>query len=222
MEQMSQAKGRKRGARTRDPDAARGKILAAAVREFAAKGVAGASMDAIGREAGVAKGLAFHHFGSKEGLFVTAMESIYQRLRQWQDATALVELGPMEGMRRLVIDTFRGFRAMPEIVALMNEENLHQGRHVRQRPEIPQLYQPLMQTIERLVADGRASGVFHAQADPVLLYIALSGLSYFYCANRWTLEAAFAGPLFTPERLQRYETLIADMVIAYLQCPDAA
>lgn len=217
MPQRSQAAGRTRRTRTRDPDAAREKILAAAVREFAAKGVAAASMNAIAQEAGAAKGLAFHHFGSKEGLFVTAMESIYQRLRQWQDATALVDLGPVEGIRRLVIDTFRGFREMPEIVALMNEENLHQARHVRQRPEIPQLYTPLMQVIETLVADGRAAGIFHAEADPVLLYIALSGLGYFYCANRWTLEAAFAGPLFTPDRLRRYETLIADMVVAYLR-----
>jgi TetR/AcrR family transcriptional regulator len=208
---------RKRATRTRDPDAARERILAAAVQEFVARGVAGARMDAIAREAGVAKGLVFHHFGSKEGLFVTAMENIYQRLRHWQDATTPGALGPVEGMRRLVIDTFRGFREMPEIVVLMNEENLHQARHVRQRPDIRRLYQPLMQTISRLVADGCAEGIFRANADPVLLYIALSGLGYFYCANRWTLEAAFAGPLFTPERLRNYETLIADMVVAYLR-----
>lgn len=52
--------------------------------------------------------------------------------------------------------------------------------------------------------------------DPVALYVALSGLGYFYCANRWTLGAAFAGDLFAPPRIAGYEAMIGDMVVAYL------
>jgi TetR/AcrR family transcriptional regulator len=202
---------------SRDAEAARTAILSAAIAEFTAKGLSGARMDAIARAADVAKGLVFHHFGTKEGLWLAALAQIYRLLREGQDETALDALGPVEGMRRLITDTFRLFREHPEIVALMNEENLHRGRHLAAAPEIRALYNPLFGAIERLIGEGRRLGVFQAKADVTALYVALSGLGYFYCSNRWTLSAAFAGDLFVPERIHIYETLIVDMVLAYLQ-----
>ena len=177
---------------TRDAALARDAILDAAVREFAARGLAGARMDALARDAGVAKGLVFHHFGSKEELWKAALERIYALLRAGQDADALGALDPAEGMRRLARGTFRLFRAHPEVVALMNEENLHRARHVRAMPRIRALYN------------------------------ALAGLGYFYCANRWTLSSAFAGDMFAPRRVAAYEALVGDMVVAYLRAPGAA
>lgn len=205
---------------SRDAAAARSAILAAAIREFAQKGLAGARMDAIAREAGVAKGLAFHHFGSKDGLWVAALAEIYHMLRAGQDEAALDALGPLEGMRRLTTDTFRLFREHPEIVSLMNEENLHRAQHLKAAPDVRTLYNPLFGAIERLVARGRSQGVFHREVDVKTLYVALSGLGYFYCSNRWTLSAAFADDMFRPGSIEAYETLIGDMVIAYLGNPD--
>lgn len=206
---------RKRG--TRDAEGARAAILASAVREFTEKGLAGARMDVIARGAEVAKGLVFHHFGSKEGLWIAALEHVYALLRTGQDAAALDALGPVEGMRRLAHDTFRLFRAHPEIVALMNEENLHRARHLRAAANIPRLYNPLFATMERLLADGRAQGLFREDVDVTALYVAMSGLGYFYCANRWTLSAAFAGDLFRPARIGIYEEMLGEMVVAYLR-----
>jgi hypothetical protein len=47
----------------------------------------------------------------------------------------------------------------------------------------------------------------------------MSGLGYFYCANRWMLSAAFAGDLFRPERIATYEDMLGEMVVAYLRKP---
>jgi TetR/AcrR family transcriptional regulator len=204
---------------TRDAEAAKAAILASAVREFTAKGLAGARMDEVARGAEVAKGLIFHHFGSKQGLWVAALEHVYTLLRVGQDGTALDAQGPVEGMRRLAHDTFRLFRAHPEIVALINEENLHSGRHLRTAKGIPRLYNPLFATIERLLAAGRAQNFFRDDVDVTALYIAMSGLGYFYCANRWTLSAAFAGNLFDADRLGTYEEMLGEMVVAYLRKP---
>jgi TetR/AcrR family transcriptional regulator len=202
--------------RQRTPRPARERILEAALALFARHGLAGTSMDAVARRARVAKGLVFHHFGSKQALYRTAMEATYAALRARQDATDLTGLGPAAGMRRLVTDTFRIFRERPEIVAMMNEENLHRARHIRASKAIPALYNPLLDQIGRLLAQGRDEKLFRADVDPVALYVALSGLGYFYCANRWTLGAAFAGDLFQPTRIAGYEAMIGDMVVAYL------
>jgi AcrR family transcriptional regulator len=54
---------------TRDPEATQARILAAALREFSAKGIAGARVDAIAARAKVNKRMLYYYFGSKEGLF---------------------------------------------------------------------------------------------------------------------------------------------------------
>ncbi|MGE0716962.1 MAG: TetR/AcrR family transcriptional regulator [Alphaproteobacteria bacterium] len=200
----------------RDAARTRERILRAAVREFAAQGYAGGRIEAIARRSTVAKGLVFHHFGCKEGLYLAVMERIYASLRRRQDETRLEGLGPVEAMRRLVIDTFRGFREMPEIIRLMNEENLHRARHIRASQAIPALYNPLVGAIERLLAAGRAQGLFRADVDPIAYYVALSGLGYFYMSNRHTLGTALQVDLVDPARLTAYEEMIADMAVGYL------
>lgn len=60
---------------TRDPDATRARILAAGERAFAAKGIAGARVDAIAAQARSNKRMLYYYFGSKEGLFRAVLES---------------------------------------------------------------------------------------------------------------------------------------------------
>ena len=54
---------------TRDPEATKQRILAAALHEFSAKGISGARVDAIAERANVNKRMLYYYFGSKEGLF---------------------------------------------------------------------------------------------------------------------------------------------------------
>ncbi len=55
------------------PDDKRQRLLDAAIREFAEKGYGKASTNEIVKEAGIAKGLLFHYFGSKKGLYIFAL-----------------------------------------------------------------------------------------------------------------------------------------------------
>ena len=54
---------------TRDAEATRARLLAAATDEFAGHGVAGARVDRIANAAGANKQLIYAYFGSKDGLF---------------------------------------------------------------------------------------------------------------------------------------------------------
>ena len=53
----------------RDPVRTRERILRAARREFVAKGIAGARVDAIARAAAVNKRMLYHYFGDKDALY---------------------------------------------------------------------------------------------------------------------------------------------------------
>jgi len=53
----------------RDPKRTRERILSAALKEFAARGFAGARVDAIAHRADINKRMLYHYFGNKEYLF---------------------------------------------------------------------------------------------------------------------------------------------------------
>ena len=76
----------------------RAKILAAALDEFAAKGLAGVRVDQIAEVAGVNKAMIYYHFASKEDLFKAVFESEMEGLKgQLAVITARQELGTLEG-----------------------------------------------------------------------------------------------------------------------------
>jgi AcrR family transcriptional regulator len=57
------------GAAVRNPERTRRRILDAALKEFSARGFAGARVGSITRRAKVNKRMLYHYFGDKEGLF---------------------------------------------------------------------------------------------------------------------------------------------------------
>jgi AcrR family transcriptional regulator len=67
---------RRRTAAKNKPIDKRAAILDAALTEFAAHGYRATSTNAIIKRAGVAKGLIFHYFGSKEALYVAVVEDV--------------------------------------------------------------------------------------------------------------------------------------------------
>lgn len=58
----------------------RAKIIAAARDRFGNLGFAGTSMDAVAKDANVAKGAVYHHFASKEDLFTQVFEQVSGQL----------------------------------------------------------------------------------------------------------------------------------------------
>jgi TetR/AcrR family transcriptional regulator len=79
-------------AHRRDPDRTREAILAAAQHEFAAKGLSGARVDAIARRARANKRMIYHYFGNKDGLYLAALERVYEDLRGTERTLDLAHL----------------------------------------------------------------------------------------------------------------------------------
>lgn len=71
------------------PGDKRGEILRAALAEFAKCGYDQASTNDIIEKAGVAKGLLFHYFGSKKGLFLCVLDACINKYRSEFDALLL-------------------------------------------------------------------------------------------------------------------------------------
>ncbi len=197
-------------------------ILAAATREFAERGLDAGRMDEIALRAGVAKNVLYYYFGSKDDLFSAVLERTYEAIRARQQDLHLRNLDPVEGMRQLVVFTGRIWSQFPHFQRLLHSENLHEGRHVARSERIPQLYNPLMDTLQDLLARGHAAGVFRGDVDPVDLYISVTSLSAHYVAHQHTFAAIFGKRLMTPARLKQRLDHAAEMVLAYLRTMPAA
>jgi AcrR family transcriptional regulator len=111
--------------------ATRGRILAAALAEFAANGLAGARVDEIAARAGANKRMLYAYFGAKEDLWLAALEAAYAAKRAEEERLDVTHLPPAEALARLVSFNLRYTARHPEFVALLNQENVHHAIHLR-------------------------------------------------------------------------------------------
>src|SRR5215470_13606578 len=162
-----------RRANRRDPDRTREAILAAAQDEFAAKGLSGGRVDEIARRAGANKRMIYHYFGNKEGLYLAALERVYEDLRGTERRLNLDHVEPEVAIQRLVEFNFDYSRQHPEMISLINSENLHRARHLSRSREVRELHSPFVKLVDDILRRGVAKGVFRPGLDPVDVYITI-------------------------------------------------
>ena len=201
----------------RNAEQTKERILASAMAEFAAKGFDGARLDAIVKKAKVNINLVYHYFGSKEGLFLAVMEAAYQTMRAHHGEIEIKGKDPVEAMSSLMRRTFRIFADFPEIIGLLNSENLYQAKHIAKSPHIRELYNPLLSTIGEVLDRGVAAGVFRPGVDPKELFISINGEGYFYLSNRYTLGFILDENLLDEARMARREEHIVEVILSYLR-----
>ena len=209
----------KSSARTiqRDPERTRDAILAAAQDEFATKGLSGARVDQIARRANANKRMIYHYFGSKDGLYLAALERVYEGLRGTEVRLDLGHLEPEEAIQRLVEFNFDYSRQHPELISLINNENLHRAKHLRKSKKVRDLHSPFVKLIEDILRRGVAKGIFRAGLDPVDLYITIAAVGYFYLANNWTLSAIFGRDLGTDAACRRRRKHNVDIILSAIR-----
>jgi TetR/AcrR family transcriptional regulator len=201
----------------RDPDRTREAILIAAQAEFTAKGLSGGRVDAIARRARANKRMIYHYFKNKEGLYLAALERVYEDLRGTERTLNLDHLEPEAAIQRLVEFNFDYSREHPELISLLNNENLHRARHLRKSKKVRELHSPFVQLIDDILSRGVAKGVFRPGLDSVDLYVTIAAVGYFYLSNNWTLSAIFGRDLGTDAACLQRRQHNVDMILSAIR-----
>ena len=201
----------------RDPERTREAILAAAQREFAAKGLSGGRVDEIARRAHANKRMIYHYFGSKDGLYLAALERVYEDLRGTERTLALDHLEPEAAIRRLVEFNFDYSRSHPELISLINNENLHRARHLRKSKKVRQLHSPFVELIDDILRRGVAKGAFRPGLDPVDLYITIAAVGYFFLSNNRTLSTIFGRDLGSAAACRKRKKHNVDVILSAIR-----
>lgn len=198
----------------RDPEGMRARILAAARDEFATHGIAGARVDRIAETAGANKRMLYYHIGNKEDLYLAVLEAEYEHIRASERKLNLEALAPTEAIARLVEFTWQHYLDNPQFIALLNNENLHRARYLKQSKKVTQMHSPFVALIGDILRRGIESGDFRTGIDPVQLYISIASLSYFYQSNNATLSAIFGRDLLAEEARDTRLSHMKDLVLS--------
>ena len=139
----------------------RRQILDAAVRVFARSGYHGSRVGDIAEEAGVAHGLLYHYFASKEEVLQTVFrENWGELIGRFRAVEAADEPAheKLEGIAKILLRTWRND---PDLVTVMVREVARSQQLQGQVEEIREAFA----IVQRVIEDGQASGVFRPDLD---------------------------------------------------------
>ena len=187
--------------RIRDADATQRRILAAAEKEFAANGLAGARVDNIAERAKANKCMIYHYFESKERLFQRVLENAYLDIRNAECSLEIDHLEPEEALETLVTFTWRYYLKNPQLLTLVNSENLHKARHLKKSTVLPEVSRRMVDMVSDILKRGVKKGVFRRGIDPVQINITIAAIGYYYLTNRFTGSFLFERDFMSPENL---------------------
>jgi TetR/AcrR family transcriptional regulator, fatty acid metabolism regulator protein len=137
-------------------------ILDAAVRAFARRGYHTCRVGDIAEEAGVAHGLLYHYFRSKEELLVTIFRDTWRDVLDAVRAVEETDESARERLAGIVKILLRAWRRDPDLVRVLVRE-VTRSSHLQQRiDEIDAAFAG----IERIIVRGQEEGEFRADVDP--------------------------------------------------------
>jgi AcrR family transcriptional regulator len=199
------------------PAANRAGIVAAALDEFAARGFKGASMDAIAARTHTTRALINYYFGSKEKLYIAALEQVYSEIRDAEGGLDLDHLAPEAAVRRIVEFTYTYYVEHEGFVRLVVAENQARGRHLRKSRAMRTLNRPIIVRLADVIARGQKVGLFRAQIDPVEVHKAIAALGMFNVTNQYTFGAIFQREMGAKGDLAARREMVTEVILSYLK-----
>ena len=152
-------------------------LLDAAVRVFARKGYHSARVGDIAEEAGVAYGLLYHYFASKEEVLRSVFRETWRALIQTIKSVEEGDDPPREQLRKVAEILLRSWRRDPDLVRVLVLEVTRSGHLAGEMDEIVASFAAIQEIVERGQADGSirtdldarlASYVFYGAIDELL------------------------------------------------------
>jgi AcrR family transcriptional regulator len=198
------------------PEANRARILAAATEEFAARGIEGASMDAIAAGTQTTRALINYYFGSKERLYLAVLERVYAEIREAEAELEIEHLSPVDAIRRIVEFTYDYYVEHDDFVRLVVAENQAKGRHMKRFPSLRSINRPIVELLGTVIRRGKDDGAFRRDADPVDVHMAIAALGMFNVTNQHTFGTLFQREMGARGDVAARRRMAADMILSWL------
>jgi len=185
-------------------------ILDAAVRLFSRHGFDGVSMRTIAQEAGVSKSNIYHHFRSKEELYLAIMQSSATRLTELVDSLAEGG-GTFEQRLRVFARAHMEHLFGHAMTVRLLLREVFTGEEKWQRLLIDHVVGDIVRRLRAIFEKGQAEGALRPDIDAGLCAMQILGGDFFYFQSHSMLkfipEVAFA------RDRERYCTAMMDVLL---------
>jgi TetR/AcrR family transcriptional regulator, fatty acid metabolism regulator protein len=139
----------------------RRQILQAAVRAFARKGHHSCRVSDIASEAGVAYGLVYHYYASKEALLEAIFKETWGAMVETINSVEQLDEPARERVRKVTEIVLRTWKRDPELVRVLVRE-VTRSSQVEQETEEIEL---ALAALQRIVEHGQCAGEFRGDVD---------------------------------------------------------
>jgi TetR/AcrR family transcriptional regulator, fatty acid metabolism regulator protein len=167
----------------------RRRILDAAVRAFARKGYHACRVGEIASEAGVAYGLVYHYFTSKDEILETIFRETWSQMLTAIEAVEEDGVPAGEQLRKVCAIVLRTWKRDPDLVRVLVREVTRSPQIQREVEEIEQAYAAL----QRIVQRGQDTGEFRDDVQPRLAALIVYG-ALEEILTAWVFGRLPAGP----------------------------
>ena len=193
--------------------ATRDKILCAATKVFARYGYEGGSVEKISIAAKSVDRMIYYYFGSKEGLFIAVLESMYDKMNQAELKLKLDTAQPVESIKAVIRFVLAYYKKNPQFITLLNIENLHRGKHIGKSQHAREFSSPAIAVIGEILQSGVRQRLFRSDVAARDVYLLIAATAYFYISNRYTLSAFLGEDVKNPAAVEHWQEFIVSTVL---------
>jgi TetR/AcrR family transcriptional regulator len=185
------------------------RIVVAARKVFAQRGMAGARMDEIARLAGVNKALPYYYFRDKEELHRFVLETMIAQISAQMESTAMLGMEPPERVRALVNVTFDFVMRNPTYPRLIQREMMFARRPLRWM--VVSYHRPLHQRAVKTIREGIARGQFRP-VDPDQMVFTIFGMIMYYFATGPLASQIWKRDIWNPRNVEQRRRAVLDFL----------
>jgi len=185
------------------------RILAAAERQFAAQGMAGARTDEIAAEAHANKAMLYYYFGDKQRLHRAVLENLFRQLRKVVLAPAAPKATPRDRLRAWLNGYFNFLATHPNYPRLVQREAMDVTPKIEWIAR--EYFKPFMKHLAGLIQEGIHTGDFRP-VDPHQTAFTMLGATAFYFASAPVMKQVVGHDMLSPLSLEARRRALFDFV----------
>ncbi|HEV2521715.1 MAG TPA: TetR/AcrR family transcriptional regulator [Candidatus Acidoferrales bacterium] len=185
------------------------RIVVAARKVFAQKGLTGARMDEIARVAGVNKALPYYYFKDKEELHRFVLETMIAQISAQMGSPAVLAMDPPDRVRALVNTTFEFVLRNPAYPRLIQREMMAARRTLHWM--VVAHHRPLHQRAVKTVREGIARGQFRP-VDPDQMVFTIFGMIMYYFATGPLASQIWNRDVWNPRNVAQRRRAVLDFL----------
>ena len=174
-------------------------ILKAAIEEFAERGVDGARIEAVARQANFNKSLIYRYFTDKQGLFEAALQN------KLQERSDTVEKIPIDITEILQYYFEENLRDQNYVRVLLNEAQQNEGAPLIDEPWRREYYQNHINRLKK----SQEAGIVSDEFDPVCLMLIFTDLVFFPATLPQLAQLISGHPVDSPEFQEHWKNCLS-------------